>query len=189
MKENKKMIVAMSGGLDSSIAALLMKEEGYDLTGIFMRLNEFCEEAERAARLVCRQIGINFYPIDLSHKFKSQIVDYFLDSYASGLTPNPCVKCNLKIKFKELIRLADELGAYWLATGHYVKKKKIDNLYRLYRPNDHEKDQTYFLYNLNQDILKRAKFPLFEKKKTEIKEMAEKIKLPYLRKESQDICF
>jgi tRNA-uridine 2-sulfurtransferase len=189
MKENNKMIVAMSGGLDSSIAALMMKKEGYDLTGIFMRLNDSYEEAERAARLVCRQIGIKFYPVDLSHKFKSEIVDYFLDSYASGLTPNPCVKCNLKIKFKELIRVADELGAYWLATGHYVKKEHRNKSFHLYRPSDNEKDQTYFLYNLNQDILKRVKFPLFESRKSEIKKMAEKVKLPYLKKESQDICF
>ncbi len=190
-KNNKKVIVAMSGGVDSSVAAFLLQNKGYDVMGVFMRLGVDQGSAEDAARRVCQKLGIKFYPFNIAPNFKKEVIKYFLDSYEQGLTPNPCIKCNKFIKFGELLKLADQLGAEFLATGHYVKnqKSKIKNLNRLLRGNDQSKDQSYFLYNLTQDKLKRILFPLGNYRKEEVKKIAKKNNLPVQESESQDVCF
>jgi len=196
VKNNKKkIVVAISGGVDSSVAAFLLQKEGDEVIGIFLRLISGSDVAESQARRVCQRLGIRFYPVNLKAKFKKEVVDYFLDSYALGLTPNPCVKCNRFIKFGELLKIARGLGANYIATGHYVRNREITNpksqtkSFKLYRGKDEKKDQSYFLYNLNQEILKQVLFPLGDYKKIDIKKIADKNKLPYLEKESQDICF
>jgi len=204
-QKKKTVAVAMSGGIDSSVAALLLKKQGYQVIGLFMKLGFSDEKGERAARAICQKLNIKLYPVNLAYKFKQEIVQYFLDSYARGLTPNPCVKCNQVIKFGELLRLARELKADYLATGHYVKnaKSKMQNacptvpvngrrakwIYKLLRGKDREKDQSYFLYNLTQRQLAHILFPLGEYTKKQVKKMADKEKLPCLVRESQDICF
>jgi tRNA-specific 2-thiouridylase len=192
-KKKGKVAVAISGGVDSSVAAFLLIKQGYEVVGLHMRLG-VDGNAEEAARKVCQQLKIKFYPVNLSRQFKKNVVDYFLDSYQAGITPNPCVNCNRMIKFGELLDRAKEIGAEFLATGHYVKKSKIKNqkskiIYKIFKPKDKIKDQTYFLYNLNQGILKNILFPLGDYTKDEIKKIAEKNKLPNIKSESQDICF
>ena len=182
--------MAVSGGVDSSTAAWLLKKQGYTVIGVFTRLGGYAaEKSESAARQVCRYLGIRFYPVNLASKFKREIIDYFLSSYERGLTPNPCVKCNRVIKFGELLRLAGELGAEYLATGHYARLWKEKKRFKLYRGRDAEKDQSYFLYGLDQGQLKHILFPLGGCMKDEIKKIAEREKLPCLSTESQDICF
>jgi tRNA-specific 2-thiouridylase len=193
-RQKKKIVVAISGGIDSSVAALLLKKQGYQVIGLFMKLGFSDEKGERAARAICQKLNIKLYPINLALKFKQEIIEYFLDSYARGLTPNPCVKCNQVIKFGELLRLTRELKAEYLATGHYAKnvKLKIKNekwIYKLLCGKDREKDQSYFLYNLTQRQLAHILFPLGKYTKKQVKEIADKEKLPYLARESQDICF
>ena len=119
-----KIVVAMSGGVDSSVAAWLLKKEDYEVVGLYMRLVSSQEKSEAVARAVCRKLEIKFYPINLRDKFKGEVVDYFIKDYSRGQTPNPCVKCNKVIKFKELLRVREELGAGFLATGHYVRSEK-----------------------------------------------------------------
>jgi tRNA-uridine 2-sulfurtransferase len=189
-KGRLKVAIAMSGGVDSSTSAKILKDQGYDCLGIFMRLGierGCCDE--EAARKVCQKIGIKFYPIDLRRAFNKDVKEYFLKSYQGGLTPNPCVKCNQLIKFGELLKRARSLGCEYLATGHYVKLKKIGGVYRLFRAKDIAKDQTYFLYNLTQSQLKHLIFPMGDSIKEKIKALARKEKLPNLKTESQDICF
>jgi tRNA-uridine 2-sulfurtransferase len=199
-----RVAVAMSGGVDSSTAAKIFKDQGYDCLGIFMRLGierGCCDEA--AARAVCQKIGIKFYPVDVKRQFNREVKEYFLKSYEQGITPNPCVKCNQFIKFGALLKKARALGCDFLATGHYVKLRRnaipcVRNsgnakycvpTYKIYRAKDLSKDQTYFLYNLTQIQLKHLLFPLGDLIKKEIKDEALKIKLPNLKTESQDVCF
>ncbi|MFA5248375.1 MAG: tRNA 2-thiouridine(34) synthase MnmA [Patescibacteria group bacterium] len=199
MNKNK-VAIAMSGGVDSSMAAKTLKDQGHDCLGIFMRLGierGCCDED--AARKVCQKIGIKFYPIDVRAKFKKEVKDYFLSSYKKGITPNPCVKCNQLIKFGELLKRTKALGCEYLATGHYLKitrlrqgyggRGKIKNIYKLFRAKDSSKDQTYFLYNLTQEQLKHILFPIGDLIKEKMKVDAKKNKLPHLKTESQDVCF
>jgi len=206
MKQKKKRIrvaVAMSGGVDSSVTAWLLKKTGYDLIGIFMRLGNNQETSEAAARRVCHQLGIKFYPLNLARQFKREIVDYFLTSYKKGLTPNPCVKCNQTIKFGELLKIVKQLGADYLATGHYARLWREFPIFnfqfskntntkincKLYQARDKSKDQSYFLYNLTPEQLRQILFPLGGYTKEQVRKIARQAKLPYLTKESQDICF
>lgn len=187
--KKKKIVVAMSGGLDSSMAAFLLQKQGYEIVGVFMRLERPETVAEGAARRICRRLGVKFYPVNLADKFKSCVVDYFLDTYRGGSTPNPCVRCNKLIKFGELDRVRRELGADYLATGHYARVEKPGDKYILKRGADKSKDQSYFLYNLNQELLEHVLFPLGDKKKEEVRAQADARGLPYIRSESQDVCF
>lgn len=187
--KNKKVVVAISGGLDSSAAAFLAREKGYNVIGVFMRLGAGDYESENCARRLCQKLGIKFYPINLINKFKKNIIKYFLDSYQKGLTPNPCVKCNKIIKFGELFNIAKKLGVDYIATGHYAKIIKSKKNYKLFRAKDNNKDQSYFLYNLNQEQLQHILFPLMNYSKEKVKKIAVNAGLPYLLKESQDICF
>lgn len=197
-EKKAKVAVAMSGGVDSSTAAYLLKKQGYEVFGLFMRLGNNSEEAETAARRVARFLGLTFYPLNLKDRFEKEVIAYFLKSYGRGLTPNPCVKCNQLIKFGELLKRAEMLGADYLATGHYVKikneKLKMKNgrkrfIYKLSRGKDETKDQSYFLYNLKQRELARLLFPLGDFRKEKIKKTAARAGLPNLKSESQDICF
>ena len=184
----KKVIIALSGGVDSSAAAFILKKKNYDLIGIYFKNGTINDKAEEQARKLARFLKIPFFTINLSFQFKKEVIDYFIDGYDQGLTPNPCVQCNKSIKFGQLFKISKELGAQFLATGHYIKIKK-EKEFNLYKPKDALKDQTYFLYNLNQNILKHCLFPLGEYSKKEIRKIAEKEKLAFLEKESQDICF
>jgi tRNA-specific 2-thiouridylase len=125
VKKGTKILLAISGGVDSSTTAFLLKKQGCDVIGVFMRLGANQGSAESAARHVCQKLGIKFYPYNVAPRFKKEVIDYFLDSYAKGFTPNPCVNCNKLIKFGELLKLADDLGCDYLASGHYVKNEKL----------------------------------------------------------------
>jgi tRNA-specific 2-thiouridylase len=192
INQKKKIVVAISGGVDSAVAAFLLKNQGYEVLGVFMRLGDFGRLSEDAARRVCEKLEIKFYPINLSDKFNVEVVDYFLDYYRKGLTPNPCVKCNKFIKFGELLRIMKEFDADYLATGHYVSLLGTHNSQqqiRVMRSSDANKDQTYFLYNLKQDQLDHILFPLGSFKKDEVGRIAFENNIPVLTGESQDICF
>ena len=188
--QKRKIAIAMSGGVDSSTAARILKDKGYECLGVFMRLGieRGCGD-EAAARQVCQKLGIKFYSLDLKNFFERDVKDHFLKAYQGGVTPNPCVKCNKLIKFGELFRKARELGCDYLATGHYAKLKKIKGFYKVYRAKDLSKDQTYFLYNLTQNQLEHVLFPLGDLIKKNIKVEAQKARLPNLKTESHDICF
>ena len=197
----EKVVVAMSGGVDSSVAAALLKEQGYEIIGMMMRLwsepgkeesNRCCTPDSMAqARRVAAILDIPFYVVDAKDVFRETVVEYFLDGYARGETPNPCLICNLKIRWTFLLDHALALGADYMATGHYVRIKKDESgKSKLLRAVDHSKDQSYVLHVLGQDKLKHALFPVGGYPKTEIRTIAEKHGLPTAsRKDSQDLCF
>src|SRR5215207_8165529 len=196
----KKVVVAMSGGVDSSVAAALLKEQGYDVIGMMLRLwsepgkeesNRCCTPDSMAqARRVAAKLEIPFYVIDAKDVFRETVVQYFLDGYARGETPNPCLVCNRKIRWTFLLDHALALGADFMATGHYVRKQTIEGGHQLLRAVDRNKDQSYVLHVLNQEKLARALFPVGDYPKPEIRAIAEKYGLPTAsRKDSQDLCF
>ena len=196
-----KVVVAMSGGVDSSVAAALLKEQGYEVIGMMLRLwsepgkeesNRCCTPDSMAqARRVAAKLEIPFYVIDAKDVFRETVVEYFLEGYARGETPNPCLICNRKIRWTFLLDHALALGADYMATGHYVRIRKIaSGMSELLRAVDRNKDQSYVLHVLNQEKLKHALFPVGEYIKPEIRQMAEKHGLPTAsRKDSQDLCF
>jgi tRNA-specific 2-thiouridylase len=195
-----KVVVAMSGGVDSSVAAALLKEQGYDVIGMMLRLwsepgkedsNRCCTPDSMAqARRVAAKLDIPFYVIDAKDVFHNTVVQYFLDGYARGETPNPCLICNRQIRWTFLLDHALALGADFMATGHYVRTRKAHDGHQLLRAVDKSKDQSYVLHVLNQEKLSRALFPIGDYPKTEIRVIAEKFGLPTAsRKDSQDLCF
>ena len=187
----KKVAVALSGGLDSSVAALLLKEAAYEVIGVHMRLRDspsFDDHAYRAAD-ICRILGTPYYQLDLQKEFESCVVNYFCREYQRGRTPNPCVACNQHIKFGLLLDKALFLGADYLATGHYARVEHSRDGHRLIRAADTRRDQSYFLYTLTQEKLGRVLFPLGEHNKDEVRQMAKQAGLPIAAKSSQDICF
>ena len=209
-----RIVVAMSGGVDSSVAAALLKKEGHELIGIHLHFwtdpigpevnggdpnlpqNKCCSvESLEHARSICKKLDMPFYVINLEKKFKETIVDYFLDTYKNAETPNPCVECNRSIKFGALLKVAKELNADYLATGHYVRKKVVKKngkeIHELHVAKDLVKDQTYFLYTLTQEKLKNIIFPLGEFTKAETYAMAKEFGLDEVqdKKESQNLCF
>ena len=192
INKNKKVIVAMSGGVDSSVAAVLLKKQDYQVEGVFMRLGIAEDnESERNARAVAKKLKIKFRVVDLSMEFKRKIINYFISEYEKGRTPNPCVECNKEIKFGILIdKVLDDRNSF-IATGHYVScsETRFRNR-KLLKAKDKNKDQSYFLYNLNQKILKRCLFPLGNYTKDEVRKIAKKYKFEIQnQKESQEICF
>lgn len=196
-----KVVVAMSGGVDSSVAAALLKQQGHEVTGMMLRLwsepgredsNRCCTPDSMAqARRVAALLDIPFYVVDAKDVFRKTVVEYFLEGYASGGTPNPCLVCNRSIRWEFLLNHALALGAEFMATGHYVRKRQAeDGTIKLLRAVDGTKDQSYVLYVLNQDKLRHALFPIGEYPKTEIRKLAESFGLPTAsRKDSQDLCF
>lgn len=201
--KKKKVMIGMSGGVDSSVAAYLLKKQGYDVIGVFMKLWEGDEdkEVEKAccslsaaedARLVANKIDIPFYVLNFKKSFKNKVVDYFVEEYLQGKTPNPCIACNKYIKFDELLKKALMLECDYVATGHYAKIEfdEESNRYRLLKSKTDKKDQTYALYNLTQEQLKHTLLPLGEYEKDEIRKIAKEQNLITANKpDSQEICF
>ena len=187
----KKILVGMSGGVDSSVAAYLLKEE-YDVIGVTLALHGDCSDAVRDAKKVCEQLGIPHYTEDKSEIFKQCVINNFIDEYKNARTPNPCVWCNYYIKFGAMMDLADKYGCDLIATGHYVSRgydEETDEFY-LYPAEYCEKDQTYALYRLNQSQLRRARFPLGSISKDNVREIAASLGLDVAnKKDSQEICF
>ena len=196
-----KVVVAMSGGVDSSMAAALLVEQGYEVIGVMMRLwaekgqggstNRCCSiEAIEDARRVCSALGIPFYLVNYEREFKAEVVDPFIAEYARGRTPNPCLACNRRIKFDLLLRRALDMGARYLATGHYAKVRRANGHYQLLKGRDREKDQSYVLYMLGQEELRHLLLPLGDYTKEQVRAMARERGLPVAEKvESQDLCF
>ncbi|WP_151900773.1 tRNA 2-thiouridine(34) synthase MnmA [Sulfurimonas hydrogeniphila] len=189
MKE--KVLVGMSGGVDSTITSLLLKEQGYEVEGLYMKLHSkpgYHEIHQARAQKAADFVGIKLHVLDLQKTFNEKVFQPFIDTYAEGKTPNPCALCNRNLKFGEMIKFADEIGAEYLATGHYIK---TDGKY-LYSADDDTKDQSYFLFYINREILPRLKFPLGERHKKDIKALAASIKgLESFssQAESSEICF
>lgn len=194
---NARVAVAMSGGVDSSVTAALLKEKGYDVIGITLRLWEpDCpsgpSSAANDAKAVAHILGIPHYVLDFRAVFQAYVIEYFVKSYKMGRTPNPCVACNKYIKFGKLWEAAKNLGADYLATGHYARTAYDEErgVYMLLRGADRRKDQSYVLYQLTQEVLPHLIFPMAKLEKQEARELARKWRLPVFDKpESQDICF
>ncbi|MBI4758839.1 MAG: tRNA 2-thiouridine(34) synthase MnmA [Chloroflexi bacterium] len=200
--ERPRVVVALSGGVDSAAAAALLVEQGYEVIGIMLRLwadeargcareNRCCSpEAVEDARRVCQVLNIPFYLLNAEQPFKEIVVDYFVAEYSQCRTPNPCIVCNLRVKFGYLLERALSLDAQYLATGHYARVDKHGETYRLLRGADAQKDQSYVLYALGQDKLRHAFFPLGNLTKAEARATAVSHGLPVAGKaESQEICF
>jgi len=201
----KRVIVGLSGGVDSSVAAYLLKKEGYEVIGLFMKnwhdesvtLSNECPwlEDSNDAMLVAEKIGIPFQTIDLSKEYKKRIVDYMFNEYSKGRTPNPDILCNREIKFDVFLKIALSLGAELVATGHYCQKdsfqmKSGEKIYQLIQGKDKNKDQSYFLCQLNQKQLEKIIFPIGHLNKSEVRSIASKQKLTTAKKkDSQGLCF
>jgi tRNA-specific 2-thiouridylase len=200
----KRVIVGLSGGVDSSVAAHLLKEQGYEVIGLFMKnwhddtvtISDECPwlDDSNDAMLVAQKLGIPFQTVDLSEQYKDRIVDYMFNEYEKGRTPNPDVLCNREIKFDVFMKIALELGADYVATGHYCKKTEIEVdgeiIYQLKAGADNNKDQSYFLCQLSQQQLAKALFPVGELQKPEVREIATKADLITAdKKDSQGLCF
>ena len=197
---NKRVFVAMSGGVDSSVAAALLKEQGYEVIGLTMCFNLAESSGKKPsccglvgiedARRVAQKLGIRHYIVNLDKNFSRKVIHNFCQEYISGRTPNPCVRCNQFIKFGILFKKAVNLGAQFLATGHYAKIVKFKQGYFLKKAKDLKKDQSYFLYRLNQEQLKKVIFPLGDFTKLKIRVMAKDFGLNVAeKKDSQEICF
>lgn len=202
--ETKKVVVGLSGGVDSSVAAYLLKEQGYDVIGVTMQI---WQDEDRAiqeenggccglsavddARRVANDLGIPYYVMNFKKEFKKEVIDYFVDEYKRGRTPNPCIACNRYVKWESLLKRSMDIGADYIATGHYARIVQLENgRYTLKRSATLAKDQTYALYNLTQDQLSHTLMPVGEYTKDEVRKIAEKIQLQVANKpDSQDICF
>ena len=200
----KRVVIGLSGGVDSSVAAWVLKEQGYDVTGLFMRnwhdttglLRSDChwEDDLMFAGMVAKKLAIPFYQVDLSKPYKKRVVDYMFSEYEKGRTPNPDVLCNREIKFDSFADEAKKLGGEFVATGHYCRKEEISSngrtIYRLLAGKDGNKDQSYFLCQVSQEQLGYSMFPIGNLTKPEVRKIAEKLGLATARrKDSQGICF
>ena len=185
----KKVVAAMSGGVDSSLTAALLLEKNFEVIGVTMRLSND-EKNISDARKVCEHLGITHYVADFREIFRAEVENYFVAEYLRGRTPNPCVRCNREIKFGKLFEFAESLGADYLATGHYARVVFEDGRFKLKKATDLKKDQSYVLYNLTKEKLARIILPLGEFSKSETRSIAEKLNLPVAHKpDSQEICF
>ena len=200
-KKETKVVVAMSGGVDSSVVAALMKQEGFDVTGITLKLYDDTKQSKEGrqccagqdildAKSVSEKININHEILYYQKKFKTEVIDSFIDSYASGETPIPCVQCNQTVKFRDLFKYAKDLKADALITGHYVSRVQNNSHASMYRAKDYSRDQSYFLFSTTQEQLDFLRFPLGETDKSETRNIAKKLDLNVAEKpDSQDICF
>ena len=203
---SKRVMIGMSGGVDSSVAAYLLKEQGYEVIGVTMKLWQDDEEydlieneggccsleAVEDARHVAEKLGIPFYVLNFKDVFREKVIDYFIDEYLQGRTPNPCIACNKHIKFDDLYRRARELGCDYVATGHYAKIEKDEETgrYLLVKSVTDKKDQTYALYNMTQEQLEHTLLPIGYYEKDKVREMAKELGLDVHNKpDSQEICF
>ena len=199
-----KVVVGMSGGVDSSVAAYLLKEQGYDVIGVTMQIWQDEEQAAQEenggccglsavddARRVAAALEIPYYVMNFKKEFKENVIDYFVEEYQNGRTPNPCIACNRYVKWESLLQRSLSIGAEYIATGHYARVVQLENgRYTLRRSATLAKDQTYALYNLTQEQLKRTLMPVGKYTKDEVRAIAEKINLRIANKpDSQDICF
>ena len=201
--ERKKILVALSGGVDSAVAAARLLKQGHEVVGVFFRFFG-ADTVNTQVKKIAKKLGIPLKIVDARKEFKKSVIDYFLNAYKTGTTPNPCVVCNKEMKFRLMFELMKKFDADYVATGHYARlgrkipnpKSQIPNKskllitnYKLLAANDKSKDQSYFLYRLAQKDLAKIVFPLGDYEKTEVKRMAKKLKLPVSKDESQDICF
>ncbi len=198
---NKKVFVALSGGVDSAVSAALLKKQGYDVTGVYMKnwsgddfgIQADCPwEADQSdAESVCKHLGIPFRSFNFEKQYRKKVVEYFFDEYKKGRTPNPDVMCNKEIKFKLFLNKALEEGADLIATGHYAQKfEKPDGTFDLAAGTDENKNQVYFLYNITQEQLSKTLFPIGHLTKPQVRKLAKELKLPNANKpDSQGICF
>ncbi len=193
-----KVIVGMSGGVDSSVAALLLKQQGFCVEGVFMQNWQidqddpycFATQDLKDAKAICEKLQIPLSIVTFAKQYWDRVFQYFLDEYATGRTPNPDVLCNKEIKFKAFLDYALEQGADYIATGHYVRKDKNQDKYRLLTGKDENKDQSYFLYTLNQHQLAHSLFPLGDLRKPEVRKIAQQNNfINYAKKDSTGICF
>ena len=200
----KKALIAMSGGVDSSVAAFLTKESGYDCIGVTMRLYDHAPDTDcdsntccsledvEDARSVARRLGMPFYAFNFKADFREKVIDRFVRCYECGLTPNPCIECNRHLKFDHLLRRGRELGCDYVVTGHYaqIRQDETTGRYLLYKAADLSKDQSYVLYSLTQEQLAHTRFPLGSLSKADARAIAEEQGFVNARKhDSQDICF
>lgn len=191
-RKNNKVLLEMSGGLDSCASAQLLKNNGYEVVGVMMHLSnsKAFQDDKKVAKTVAKQLGIDFQVVDYQQIFKQEVVNYFIETYEQAQTPNPCIVCNKKMKFGAIFDFAKELECDKVATGHYARVKSENGKYNLYRAKDLNKDQSYVLHFLSQEQLSKIIFPLGEYTKDEVRECAREAGLPCVDKEeSMDICF
>ena len=190
-----KVLVGMSGGVDSSACAVILKNQGYEVIGATMRLipnkdDEFNKTAEEDAKKVCDILNIEHHILDFRKEFKESVIDYFVNEYINARTPNPCIACNKHLKFGLMYEAAKKMGIDFIATGHYAKISNNNGEYELRMSSAGNKDQSYVLYNLNQELLAHTLMPLGDYTKNEIRKICEDLKLPVANKsESMEICF
>jgi tRNA-specific 2-thiouridylase len=198
LKSRRCVVVGMSGGVDSAVTALLLKQQGYEVIGLFMKNwedddnDEYCSSRQDLidAASVADTIGIPLEAVNFAREYKERVFSYFLREYQAGRTPNPDILCNSEIKFKAFLDHAVNLGADAIATGHYAQVRELDGLFQLLKADDASKDQSYFLHRLNQAQLSRAMFPLGQLLKSQVRKIAEEHKLSnYAKKDSTGICF
>ena len=203
MTENNKIVAAMSGGVDSSVAAAILKERGREVVGISLQLWNYNRDSDSRfdtccslddladARRVAHRLAIPFYILNMEKEFREEVVDYFVDEYLKGRTPIPCTLCNQRLKFDHLFKKAEGFGFYRVATGHYAEVvSDADGRYTIRRGSDRSRDQSYFLFNLSQEQLSRLEFPLGAMEKTEVRRIAGSLGLTVAEKpESREICF